>query len=46
MAIAALFEQAEQEAWSDEQVVSRVLAGETALARSILRKDAEAEDVI
>src|SRR5215475_2155078 len=61
MAITALFQQAEQEAWSDEQVVSRVLAGETALyellmrrhnqrlyrvARSILREDAEAEDVM
>src|SRR5215475_11779245 len=61
MAITALFQQAEQEAWSDEQVVSRVLAGETALyellmrrhnqrlyrvARSILRNDTEAEDVM
>lgn len=31
MASAALLERARQEAWSDEQVVSRVLAGETAL---------------
>jgi len=57
----ARLEQARQEAWSDEQVVSRVLAGETALyellmrrhnqrlyrvARTILRDDAEAEDVM
>src|SRR5262250_3271181 len=61
MASASLLEQAKLEAWSDEEVVSRVLAGESALyeiimrrynqrlyrvARSILRDDAEAEDVM
>ena len=61
MASATLLEVATREGWSDEQVVSRVLAGETALyellmrrynrllyrvARSILRDDAEAEDVM
>ena len=61
MASAALLEQAKQEEWSDEQVVERVLAGETGLyellmrrhnqrlyrvARSILRDDAESEDVM
>ncbi len=57
----AILERAKAEAWSDEEVVRRVLAGETALyeiimrrynqrlyrvARSILRDDAEAEDVM
>jgi RNA polymerase sigma-70 factor (ECF subfamily) len=61
MASATLLEQASLEGWSDEQVVSRVLAGETELyevlmrrynrllyrvARSILRDDDEAEDVM
>ncbi len=31
MATAALLEQARVEGWSDEQVLDRVLAGETAL---------------
>jgi RNA polymerase sigma-70 factor, ECF subfamily len=38
MANAALLEQARQEAWSDEQVVSRVLAGETALYELLMRR--------
>ena len=38
MASAALLEQARQEAWSDEQVVSRVLAGETALYELLMRR--------
>ena len=61
MASAALLEQARKEDWTDEHVVERVLAGESALyellmrrhnqslyrvARSILRDDAEAEDVM
>lgn len=61
MATSALLQQAKAECWSDEEVVSRVLAGETALfeiimrrynqrlyrvAHSILRNDAEAEDVM
>lgn len=61
MASAALMEQAKIEDWTDEEVVRRVLAGETALyelvmrrhnqrvyrvARTILRDDAEAEDVM
>src|SRR5581483_6613894 len=61
MAGAALLQQAKSEDWSDEEVVKRVLEGETALyellmrrhnqrlyrvARSILRDDAEAEDVM
>src|SRR5437868_6217691 len=61
MASAALVQQAQREDWSDEEVVKRVLDGETALyellmrrhnqrlyrvARSILRDDAEAEDVM
>src|SRR5437868_2876852 len=61
MASATLLEEAKREGWSDEQIVSRVLAGETALyellmrrhnrllyrvARSILRDDGEAEDVM
>lgn len=61
MASSILLDQARQEQWSDEQIVSRVLAGETALyellmrrynrllyrvAYSILRDDAEAEDVM
>jgi len=61
MATSALLQQAKAECWSDEEVVSRVLDGETALfeiimrrynqrlyrvAHSILRNDAEAEDVM
>jgi RNA polymerase sigma-70 factor (ECF subfamily) len=61
MEILATLERAKAEAWSDEEVVRRVLAGETALyeiimrrynqrlyrvARSILREDGEAEDVM
>lgn len=61
MSSAALLEEATREDWSDEQVVTRVLAGDKALyellmrrynrllyrvARSILRDDAEAEDVM
>lgn len=61
MATMALLQQAKAECWSDEEVVARVLGGETALfeiimrrynqrlyrvARSILRNDAEAEDVM
>jgi len=61
MASVALLEQAKNEDWTDEQVVSRVLAGDISLyellmrrhnqrlyriARSILRDDAEAEDVM
>ena len=61
MATSALLQQAKAECWSDEEVVSRVLGGETALfeiimrrynqrlyrvAHSILRNDAEAEDVM
>src|SRR5437773_11460086 len=38
MAGAALLEQARQEAWSDEQVVSRVLNGETALYELVMRR--------
>jgi DNA-directed RNA polymerase specialized sigma24 family protein len=38
MASAALLEQARQEAWSDEQVVSRVRAGETALYELLMRR--------
>jgi RNA polymerase sigma-70 factor (ECF subfamily) len=38
MASAALLEQARQEAWSDQQVVSRVLAGETALYELLMRR--------
>lgn len=38
MASSALLEQARQEAWSDEQVVSRVLAGETALYELLMRR--------
>ena len=38
MASAALLEQARQEAWSDEQVVSRVLTGETALYELLMRR--------
>jgi RNA polymerase sigma-70 factor (ECF subfamily) len=38
MASAGLLEQARQEAWSDEQVVSRVLAGETALYELLMRR--------
>lgn len=61
MASAALLEQAKHEDWTDEQVVARVLDGDTALyellmrrynqrlyrvARSVLRDDDEAEDVM
>src|SRR5437762_3768435 len=38
MAGAALLEQARNEAWSDEQVVSRVLVGETALYELLMRR--------
>lgn len=61
MATLPILELAAQEAWSDEQVVERVLAGDTGayevimrrynqrlyrVARSILRDDGEAEDVM
>jgi len=61
MATSTLLEEARREQWSDEQIIRRVLAGETALyellmrrynrllyrvARSILRDDSEAEDVM
>lgn len=61
MASVAILERARMEQWSDEQVVERVLQGETALfevlmrrhnqrlyrvARTILREDGEAEDVM
>jgi len=61
MASSALLQEARIECWTDEEVVARVLAGETALfeiimrrynqrlyrvAYSILRDDAEAEDVM
>jgi RNA polymerase sigma-70 factor (ECF subfamily) len=61
MATGAILERAAVEKWTDEQVVERVLAGESAafevimrrhnqrlyrVARSILRDDAEAEDVM
>ena len=61
MATSALLQQAKAECWTDEEVVARVLSGETALfeiimrrynqrlyrvAHSILRNDAEAEDVM
>jgi RNA polymerase sigma-70 factor, ECF subfamily len=61
MASSTLLDITRQEKWSDEQIVSRVLSGDTALyellmrrynrllyrvARSILRDDAEAEDVM
>src|ERR1700741_3323201 len=35
---AALLEQAKQEAWSDEEIVSRVLAGETGLYELVMRR--------
>jgi RNA polymerase sigma-70 factor (ECF subfamily) len=38
MASATLLEQARQEAWSDEQVVSRILAGDTALYELLMRR--------
>lgn len=38
MASAALLEQAKHEAWSDEQVVDRVLAGETELYEILMRR--------
>ena len=61
MGTATLLDEARQQGWSDEQIVGRILAGDTALyellmrrhnrllyrvARSILRDDAEAEDVM
>lgn len=61
MATSILLDEARREQWSDEQIVGRVLAGDTALyellmrrynrllyrvARSILRDDAETEDVM
>jgi len=61
MAISEVIARASAESWTDEEVVDRVLAGETALyeiimrrynqrlyrvARSIVRDDAEAEDVM
>src|SRR5512146_3572948 len=61
MASIAILERARIEQWTDEQVVERVVQGETALfevlmrrhnqrvyrvARTILRDDAEAEDVM
>jgi RNA polymerase sigma-70 factor, ECF subfamily len=38
MASAALLEEARREGWSDEQVVARVLAGETALYELLMRR--------
>src|SRR5215831_5028366 len=38
MASASLLEQAKLEAWTDEQVVSRVLAGESALYELLMRR--------
>jgi RNA polymerase sigma-70 factor, ECF subfamily len=38
MASATLLEEAKREGWSDEQVVSRVLAGETALYELLMRR--------
>jgi RNA polymerase sigma-70 factor, ECF subfamily len=38
MASAALLEQARDEGWTDEQVVERVLAGETALYELLMRR--------
>jgi RNA polymerase sigma-70 factor (ECF subfamily) len=38
MATAALLEQARNEEWTDEQVVTRVLAGETALYELLMRR--------
>lgn len=38
MASAALLEQARNEDWTDEQVVTRVLAGETALYELLMRR--------
>jgi len=38
MASTELLEQAKQQAWSDEQVVSRVLGGETALYELLMRR--------
>src|SRR5215471_15663355 len=38
MASASLLEQAKLEAWSDEEVVSRVLAGESALYELLMRR--------
>jgi RNA polymerase sigma-70 factor, ECF subfamily len=38
VASAALVERAQQEGWSDEQVVNRVLAGETALYELLMRR--------
>lgn len=38
MSSATLLEEATREAWSDEQIVSRVLAGETALYELVMRR--------
>ncbi|PYY24779.1 MAG: RNA polymerase sigma factor [Acidobacteria bacterium] len=38
MAIPAILEQTKMEAWSDQEIVSRVLAGETALYELIMRR--------
>lgn len=38
MATAALLDEARREGWSDEQIVSRVLAGETALYEVLMRR--------
>ena len=38
MASATLLEQAKNEEWSDEQVVARVLAGDTALYELLMRR--------
>jgi RNA polymerase sigma-70 factor, ECF subfamily len=38
MAISALLQQAKAECWSDEEVVARILAGETALFEIIMRR--------
>ena len=38
MASAALLEEARQQGWSDDQIVSRVLAGETALYELLMRR--------
>jgi RNA polymerase sigma-70 factor, ECF subfamily len=61
MAISEVIARASAESWTDEEIVDRVLEGETALyeiimrrynqrlyrvARSIVRDDAEAEDVM
>ena len=38
MASSALLDRAKQEAWSDEQVVDRILDGETALYELLMRR--------